>query len=731
MILSVYQDRQGIMWIGTSSGGLNRLNRKSGKLTVYQYDPEDPASLNYGEVTAIFEDKAGTLWIGTTGGLDRFNPQTETFESEELFQGSLVAAIAEDQHDNLWVGYWGGILRREPGASEFTDFPLDEEFPAPIRTQEMYVDRTGSLWISTQNAGLYRVDLPTEGGSKHTVFHFPQDSSDPKSPGISPVMSFYEDKQDVLWMGSVNDGLLGFDRDAQAFSHYIPSTGIAKYVGCIQGDAQDFLWMNTAIGLARFDPRSETFAYFDARDGLVVDQGSSCYQNEQGEMFFGSLQGLNTFFPEQIRDNPNAPVVVITALNLRNQVLRTDLPPNEQIKLSYQENYLSFDFAALDYTAPAKNQYTYKMEGLDMDWVEAGARRHADYPDLKPGTYTFRVKASNNSGVWNEQGAAVQITITPPFWQTWWFLGLLGVTLVGAVAGGIRLRLKGLEARSRDLERQVRERTNDLEQKTLELQQHTQEIERRRQELEALLLENARLYEQSQELAVLEERSRLARELHDAVTQTLFSASLVAEALPATWEKDPREGRGLLQELRGLSRGALAEMRTLLLELRPAALLETRLEDLLRQLGEAASGREGIPVSVQVEGLASSLMPPLPSDVHIALYRITQEALNNVVKHARAHQVTVRLCYTAEYQAATMPKTGGEQPTEVGLSLLLSIRDDGRGFDPAHISHERLGLGIMQERAQAIGALLTIESQPGHGTQVSVLWKQDNRKETK
>ena len=235
----------------------------------------------------------------------------------------------------------------------------------------------------------------------------------------------------------------------------------------------------------------------------------------------------------------------------------------------------------------------------------------------------------------------------------------------------------------------------------------------------ALQIENARLYEQSQELAVLEERSRLARELHDAVTQTLFSASLVAEALPNAWEKDPTEGRGLLQELRGLSRGALAEMRMLLLELRPAALLETSLADLLRQLGEAASGMSGIPISVQMEGQGK-----LPPDVHIAFYRITQEALNNVVKHARARQATVRLCYSGEDQAATSQKARQPEDVRAGQTVLLSIRDDGRGFDPAQISHDRLGLGIMQERARAIGANLFVDSHPGEGTQVTVLWEQ-------
>jgi signal transduction histidine kinase len=190
------------------------------------------------------------------------------------------------------------------------------------------------------------------------------------------------------------------------------------------------------------------------------------------------------------------------------------------------------------------------------------------------------------------------------------------------------------------------------------------------------------------------------------VTQTLFSAGLIAEALPAMWDSDPAEGRLLLQELRQLSRGALAEMRTLLLELRPAALLEASPGDLLRQLGEAVTGRTGLPVTVTVEG--SCVLPP---DVHVALYRIAQEALNNVVKHAQASQVTVRLhCIS--------PADGGE----AGYAE-LQVRDDGRGFDPCRVPPDRLGLGIMRERAQAIGATLEIESQPGQGTRIAVAWK--------
>jgi two-component system nitrate/nitrite sensor histidine kinase NarX len=225
----------------------------------------------------------------------------------------------------------------------------------------------------------------------------------------------------------------------------------------------------------------------------------------------------------------------------------------------------------------------------------------------------------------------------------------------------------------------------------------------------AIAIENARLYEQARQLAVIEERQRLARELHDAVTQTLFSASLIAEALPTLWENDQDEGRQLLQDLRQLSRGALAEMRTLLMELRPTALAEANLRDLLHQLGEAVTGRTGVPVTVTVQDQVD-----LPSDARVALYRIAQEALNNVVKHARASQVTVSLrCHPPS-------------PSQRGGAVELCIRDDGRGFDLGDVEPGELGLGIMRERAQAIGATLNIESQPGHGTQVAVVWEGRN-----
>jgi nitrate/nitrite-specific signal transduction histidine kinase len=214
----------------------------------------------------------------------------------------------------------------------------------------------------------------------------------------------------------------------------------------------------------------------------------------------------------------------------------------------------------------------------------------------------------------------------------------------------------------------------------------------------ALAIENAQLYGHARQVAVFEERQRLARELHDAVTQTLFSASLIAEVLPRLWELNPAEGRQRVRELHELTRGALAEMRALLVELRPAALEEAELSDLLRQLADSITGRARVPVTLHLERTC-----PLPYHVKVALYRISQEALNNVAKHSGASQATIS--FRCEPDMAE-----------------LSVRDDGRGFDPRSVPPEHLGLGIMRERAEAIGATLEIESQIGQGTQVRVLW---------
>lgn len=232
----------------------------------------------------------------------------------------------------------------------------------------------------------------------------------------------------------------------------------------------------------------------------------------------------------------------------------------------------------------------------------------------------------------------------------------------------------------------------------------------------ALAMENARLRERAQEDAIAAERNRIARELHDSVTQTIFSASLIAEVLPTVWLRDPVEAQHGLDDLRKLARGALAEMRTLLLELRPIGLGEVRLEDLLKQLAAGISGRIRAEVNVHMQGEAI-----LPTDAKLAFYRIAQEALNNVAKHSGADRVDIEIRSVSALPSRKRKKADSSQGV-FSQSVSMSIRDNGRGFDPKSVIGEHLGLGIMRERASNTRAALSIKSKPGVGTEISLHW---------
>ncbi|MBC8507745.1 MAG: hypothetical protein ISR58_04000 [Anaerolineales bacterium] len=645
VILSVYGDREGRLWVGTLHGGLHEFDRQNGQFTVYQNSFRDPLTLSDNTVRVIYEDSEGHFWIGTNNGLNRFDRRTGLFNSYVYFKdigNRAVRAITEDPMGVLWVGTDTGVYYYERTLNRFE----------PIITSDPYSGLNNSL-----------------------------------------VLSLYADENRNLWIGTFQNGLIKYDLNTFQPAYFRKIDGLpSDVVYGILGDEQGFLWLSTSRGLVRFDPEKALFTTFDITDGLQNNEYSegAYYQNVSGDMYFGGISGLTAFDPQRIQDNEHIPTVVLTSLTQGGEPVSGDQPVEafEKISFSWPKNFFEFEFAALSFQNTADNQYAYILEGFEDEWNQVGTKRFGRYTNLPGGKYSLRIIGSNNDGLWNEEGTSVEITIIPPFWETWWFILSLVVLLLGGVFGGYRWRMKSVETRSRQLESLVQTRTAELSRAFERLQYETDERQRAEE----------KLAQQAVESAVEEERNRLARDLHDAVTQTLFSASLIAEVLPRLWRRDETEGQRRLGELRELTRGALAEMRTLLLELRPAALLETSLGDLLTQLAESITGRARIPVSVEQEGECD-----LPSDVKIALYRIAQETLNNVVKHAPSSQADIHFrC----------------QPNQV----VLSIRDNGSGFDPASVMPECMGLGIMAERSKAVGATLEIKSQTGQGTEVKVAW---------
>jgi signal transduction histidine kinase/ligand-binding sensor domain-containing protein len=710
VIWAIYEDPDGILWIGTNGQGLNKLDRTAGQYTHYLHEPGDPDSLSNNVVRSICPDGDGKLWIGTDGGgVDHFDPETGRFRHirhDPDDPGSLsadrVRIVYEDLEGVLWVGTRGGGLNEyDRENTRFIHYTTSVDSPRPLRSDtisSLLQDRKGIFWVGTIGGGLHMADRP-----RNRYVAFRNDPNDASSLSENSVLSIHEDRSGALWVGTLGGGLNKYHRETETFTRYRVQDGLPNNIvyGILEDDVPadqggPYLWLSTNDGLSRFDPRTETFKNFDTSDGLQ-SQGfyaGAYYKSSSGEMFFGGINGLNAFFPDRVDtgNNPHIPPIVLTSLTQGGEpvALDVDVDGAQTVTLNWPNNHFEFEFAALSFVNPAENRYAYKLEGFDKDWNNTGALRYGRYTNLPGGTYTLRIKGSNNDEVWNEEGASISIVIPPPIWNTLWFRGSVALLLLALVVGIYRQRVKNVEARSRDLEAQVQERTAELR---LEIDQRMQVEEALRQS--------------EMEKAVAAERNRLARELHDAVSQTLFSASLMAEALPDIWENDLEEAKEYLTDLQQLNRGALAEMRTLLLELRPTALADAELGELLNQLAQAVTSREGVPVTVTVENESD-----LPVDVHVALYRIAQEALNNVVKHARAKKVHVSLDFTTKDGA----------PTTEAERVELRVSDDGRGFDAASVQPDQLGLGIMRERAEVIGAEFRLDSAPGAGTRIGVVW---------
>lgn len=690
---SFYEDRAGGVWIGFWGGGLDHFDRATGQFMHYRSDPNAPNGLRNGTISAIYEDEEGFLWIGSFDGLYRLSPVNGRFtlfkhdsSDHNTLINDSVYRIAPAGDGRIWLGTLGGLDLFDPHTGRFTHFQHDPADPNSLpdnQITELYVSPSGILWIGTWYGGLTHLDPVAWQAGEVRFVTYRHDPNKPNSLSDNSVWAIHQDRTGALWIGT-QVGLNRFDLTRQVFTHYREKDGLPNNtVLCIEEDSRGYLWVATNNGLAHFNTVLPSFRIFDESNGLQSREFNSgaCMRSRNGELYFGGVRGFNVFRAEEIQRNPALPPVVVTNFNIFNRPATVDLTGQTPIDLTYAENFIAFEFAALDYRAPEKNRYAYKLEGFDEGWIEAGDRRYASYTNLPGGDYLFRVRGSNNDGLWNEAGVAIPLRVTPPIWETLWFRGIAVALMMGFVVGGIGWRINNIRAQNRRLAQKVAEQTAELR-----LQIH------QREEAEAALAQKAA------EAAVVAERTRLARDLHDAVTQTLFSASLTAEALPELWVVDPEEGKRSTEELRQLTRSALAEMRTLLLELRPSAVTRANLDDLVRQLIDATVSRARIAADFRKDG-----QRPLPDDVKIALYRIAQESLNNVVKYAKAKTVTVDL---------------RQQP----MGVRLTVSDDGVGFDPANVGPERMGQRIMRERAEAISARFAVQSEIGHGTVVTVLW---------
>ncbi len=480
VVLVTYQDTRGDMWVGTYLEGLNKYDRKNNKFIHYRHNPADKTSLSLNSVWNIFEDSYGRLWVGTReGGLNCLDRKSGKFmryvfepDNNRSISDDLISAIYEDKNRNIWIGTEGGLDLFDSVSNSFTRFNSKPGGLSHNFIVTLFEDHAGNFWVGTMN-GLNLFD-PRTGTCK--VF-------------------------------TIEDGL--------------PSNTIQA----ILEDNHSNLWISTLEGISKFNYKTNTIRNYLPTDGLQGNEfiPNAALKTRDGRMIFGGINGFNTFYPDSVIENHYVPPVFITGLQLFNKPvafgedapLKVYIGEAKEITLAYDQSVFSFEFAALSYTSPEKNQYAYKMEGFDSEWLYAGTQNSATYTNLDPGEYLFRVKASNNDGVWNEQGFSIRVLIPPPWWLTWWFKALVALSAVMAIVLFIRIRTRHIKKQKVMLDRQVKERTAEVSKQKEELVMQAEnmrvmndELYQQKGSLQAL---NRALQQQKEEITEKREEAEAAR----------------------------------------------------------------------------------------------------------------------------------------------------------------------------------------------------------------------------
>ncbi len=749
-VFEFWEGKGNILWLGTYKG-LNRFDRKKGTFSHYRHKPGDPKSLSDDYVWTIAGDGKGNLWLGTRDGLNRFDPETETFTVFRLnsrnkalgISNRQVIKIIFDRKGFLWVGTGDGLNKMDPRTLTFTHYFSRGEGPKSLSDNVInYIleDRWGILWVCTLEGGLNRFNRDTETFDKFK--HIP---GEPNSLSHNNVNSIFEDTNSQLWVSTYGGGLNLFNRDTETFKHYRRSDGLpSENVWGMLEDNYGILWFSTDNGLATFDPQSETFKYFTTQDGLqdMEFNGLSFYKARTGEMFFGGVNGFNSFFPNRIKNNQYVTPVVLTDLQIFDKeveigkeyhgrvVLTQTISETKEITLSYRHTVFALRFAALHFEEPERNRYSYMLEELDGDWIVPKDRRSAPYAHVPPGEYTLRVKGAGKNGIWNKEGVALKITITTPYWKTWWFLSAVFLLIVAGIVTVHRMRVRFFRNQEKRLLQLVKERTHELEESNKRLEKSNRIIKAINDEL-TQAKEKAETERQAADLANRCKSDFLANMSHEIRTPlnaVLGFAELLGEAISDKRHLtylDSIKSSGkllltLINDILDLSRIEAGELALLYKPVNPAVIFQ----ELKRIFSEKVKNK-GLVIHTSVEaGFPEYLLLD-----EVRFRQILFNLIGNAVKFTEKGyiRVSIKKLPTRKDKkhgdvVITVEDSGIGIPEEFQETIFEAFRQQD-GQSTRKYGGTGLGLAITRRLAEMMDGKISLKSRVGKGSTFEVTFR--------
>jgi len=480
----IYEDLDGNVWYGTFAYGLIKYNTKTKKYE--QFRAGSPNSISGDWVWDLHEDNYGNFWVATDNGLDLYNKKTNSFthfnKFDYIFEGNrFYHKIFEDKENNLWFCTREGLVFFNPKTDSVIVYKHDTKNPNSISGNKIWCiteDTESNLWIGTLS-GLNKFIR-----KENKFIKFNNNPSNHNSLSENEIFTLHIDKDNTLWVGTRNGLNKMINEEKGEFKRYYTKDGLSNTMihGILEDDNNN-LWISTNNGLNKLNYKDNTIKKYDVEDGIqsLEFNSYSYHKGRSGKFYFGGTNGVTEFFPDQIIENKKEPPIVITEIKVNNHCLNYDTSASylKTLELSHDQNVISIEYAALDFTIPKKINYAYMIEGIDDDWIYVGNERKADYTNLDPGEYTFRVKACNNDGVWNEAGTSIQVLINPPFWATWWAYMIYAFLLLGLLYAIREFEIRRQKNIAKLKESQLRAQVAESESKATKA-----EIEKKNHELE-------------------------------------------------------------------------------------------------------------------------------------------------------------------------------------------------------------------------------------------------------